>query len=90
MCAAVDRRIRQQRTESYSPKGEYSADTVGRSEPKVSKPFKGEIGGIGIRSPRVGGTGGMGESVEKYGKSVRTPRVGETGGWPRGPRTEEQ
>ena len=43
------------------PRVSYSGGTVTRSEPKVIKPLKGEIGGTGIRSPRVGGQGGMGE-----------------------------
>ena len=57
--------------------GKYSVGTVTRSEHKVSKPLKGEIGGIGIRTPRVGGQGGMGGISQKIGKSVRKPRVGE-------------
>ena len=46
----------------------YSAGTVTRSEHKVSKPLKGEIGGIGIRTPRVGGQGGMGGISGKIGE----------------------
>ena len=62
--------------------GGYSADTVTRSEHKVSKPSKGEIGGIGIRTPRVGGQGGMegiSGKIRKIGKNIKGRGIG---GWP--------
>ena len=63
----------------------YSGGTVTRSEPKVIKPLKGEIGGTGIRSPRVGGQGGMGGisgEIKEIGKSAKGRGIG---GCPPGP-----
>ena len=40
--------------------GYYSGGTVTRSEPKVSKPFKGETGGDKDKDTEGGGTGGNG------------------------------
>ena len=40
--------------------GSYSGDTVTRSEHKVSKPLKGEIGGDRDKDTKGGGTGGNG------------------------------
>ena len=60
----------------------YSTGTVTRSEAKVSKPLKGEIGGIGLRSPRVGGRGGIHLRIQEIGKNAKGRGVGE---WPPGP-----
>ena len=45
-----------------------------RSELKVSKPLKGEIGRIGLRTRRVGGQGGMGRIswiIGEIGKNAK-------------------
>ena len=54
----------------------YSTGTVTRSEHKVSKPSKGETGGIGIRTPRVGGQGKMGGITRKIGEIGKNTKGG--------------
>ena len=69
----------------HMPSIVYSGGTVTRSEPKVIKPLKGEIGGTGIRSPRVGGQGGMGGisgKIKEIGKNAKGRGIG---GCPPGP-----
>ena len=60
----------------------YSAGTVTRSEAKVSKPLKGEIGGIGLRSPGGGGKGGTSWKVGEICKNAKGRGIW---GWPPGP-----
>ena len=64
------------------PQWGYSADTVTRSEHKVSKPLKGETGGIGIRTPRVGGQGGMGGISRKIGEICKNTKGRGNRRWP--------
>ena len=59
------------RLRSCPPAGGYSADTVTRSEHKVSKPLKGETGEIGVMTPRVGGQGGMGGITGKMKENCK-------------------
>ena len=65
--------------------GSYSVGTVTRSEAKVSKPLKGEIGGIGLRSPRVGEGGAIRGISGKMGEICKNSKGRGVGGWPPGP-----